>query len=57
MVMDKESILVYSDERGFGEVYWLTCPVCWNSMRLVRWEGGLEDEDCAACRVREEGRN
>jgi hypothetical protein len=51
--MDKDSILIYSGEKGFGEVFWIICPVCWNSMKVTRWEDGREEEECLPCRTRE----
>jgi hypothetical protein len=49
MIMDKDSILIFSDHKGFGEVLWITCPACWNSMRTVRWEDGETEEACVCC--------
>jgi len=52
--MDSGSILIYSDEKGFGEIFWLICPVCWNSMKSIRWEDGTVHEACPACKRMEE---
>jgi len=52
--MDSGSILIFSDEKGFGELFWLICPVCWNSMKVIRWEDGTEEEACPACKRMEE---
>jgi len=51
--MHKDSTLRFSAERGLGETLWITCPVCWNSMKLTRWEDGSEEADCPSCRRRE----
>jgi hypothetical protein len=51
--MHKESTLRYNERKGFGETFWVTCPVCWNAMRLTRWELAPEEADCASCRRRE----
>jgi hypothetical protein len=47
--MHKESILKFSLEKGFGETHWITCPVCWNAMKVTEWENGSIEEECAAC--------
>jgi hypothetical protein len=47
--MDKDSVLIYNLERGFGEIFWVACPVCWNSMKVTRWEDGEVEENCPAC--------
>jgi hypothetical protein len=46
-----ESTLKYSDEKGFGESYYITCPVCWNaSIRYIKWEDGTEETgECPVC--------
>ncbi|HSB51373.1 MAG TPA: hypothetical protein VLD40_01815 [Dissulfurispiraceae bacterium] len=48
----RDSRIRYSEEKGFGESYYILCPVCWNSsIRLTVWETGTRDEDeCATCR-------
>lgn len=51
--MEKDSILIYNLEKGFGEILWITCPVCWNSMKLVYWEDSSREEHCPACRSKE----
>jgi hypothetical protein len=51
--MHKDSILVYNLTHGFGEIFWITCPTCWNAMRTVRWEDGDYDEYCAICERRD----
>jgi len=52
--MTKGCILTYNLEKGFGEIFWITCPVCWNSMKTVCWEDGTREEDCPVCRSREQ---
>lgn len=47
--MDKESVLIFGLERGFGEVKWITCPICWNTMKVTQWENGLHEEECGIC--------
>jgi hypothetical protein len=46
-----ESTLRYSDERGFGEAYYINCPVCWNaSIIFIKWEDGTEEaSECRVC--------
>ncbi|WP_333656546.1 hypothetical protein [Dissulfurispira sp.] len=46
-----DSAIRFSDEKGFGESYYILCPVCWNSgIKVTRWEDGTEDvTDCAVC--------
>ncbi|MCL4537587.1 MAG: hypothetical protein M1610_08360 [Nitrospirae bacterium] len=46
-----DSTIRFSDERGFGESYYIICPVCWNSgIKVIKWEDGTEDvTDCAVC--------
>jgi hypothetical protein len=46
-----DSTIRFSDEKGFGESYYILCPVCWNSgIKVTRWEDGTEDvTDCAVC--------
>jgi rubrerythrin len=51
--MHRESILRFSPEKGFGETFWITCPVCWNAMKLTVWELAPNEEDCPACRRKE----
>ena len=53
MVMHKDSVLIYNYEKGFGEVFWITCLVCWSSTRYVIWEDGTTDEHCAGCLEKE----
>lgn len=53
--MHKESTLRYSDLKGFGETLWITCPVCWNSMKVTCWEDGSSEEECPACERIERG--
>ena len=48
--MYDESILKYDTVKGFGEVLWVVCQVCWNHMRHTVWEDGRIEEDCPACR-------
>jgi len=54
-IMEKESILTYNLAKGFGEIFWITCPSCWNAMKLVVWEDGTEEETCASCDFTERG--
>lgn len=51
--MHRDSILRYNPGKGFGETFWVTCPVCWNAMKLTRWEDGTEEAECPSCRRRE----
>jgi hypothetical protein len=46
-----DSTIKFSNEKGFGESYYILCPVCWNSgIKVTRWEDGTEDEKaCAVC--------
>ncbi len=46
-----ESTLRYSDEKGFGEAYYILCPVCWNSsIMYIKWEDGTEEtSECRVC--------
>jgi hypothetical protein len=53
--MDKDSILIYNDEKGFGEIFWISCHVCFSSMRTVLWEDGSIDERCISCQEKIEG--
>jgi hypothetical protein len=55
--MHPESILKFSDEKGFGELFWVICPVCWNLMKETRWEDGSVERACSACRRRIEALN
>ena len=48
--MYEESILKYDTVKGFGEVLWIVCQVCWNHMKRTIWENGEVEEDCPACR-------
>jgi rubrerythrin len=48
--MQKDSILKYNIEKGFGEAIWYICPSCWNWMKVTRWEDGTEEESCPACK-------
>jgi hypothetical protein len=47
--------LRFSEARGFGESYFILCPVCWNSsIKLTRWEdGSVDEEECAVCARRD----
>lgn len=47
-----DSTIRFSHEKGFGESYYILCPVCWNSgIKVTRWEDGTEDiKECAVCR-------
>jgi hypothetical protein len=51
--MHSDSTLRFSAEKGFGETLWITCPVCWNAMKVTAWEFAPSEEDCAACRRKE----
>jgi hypothetical protein len=46
-----ESTLRYNDEKGFGEAYYINCPVCWNAgILFIKWEDGTEERsDCPLC--------
>lgn len=46
-----ESTLRYSDEKGFGEAYYIICPVCRNSsIRFIIWEDATEEtSECPVC--------
>jgi rubrerythrin len=46
-----ESTLLYSDEKGFGEAYYIICPVCWNASIMFKyWEDGTEEAgECPVC--------
>jgi hypothetical protein len=46
-----DSTLRYSNEKGFGESYYILCPVCWNSsIKVKKWEDGTEEtSDCPVC--------
>jgi hypothetical protein len=46
-----ESTLRYSDEKGFGEAYYINCPVCWNaSIIFIKWEDDSEEtSECPVC--------
>jgi Zn ribbon nucleic-acid-binding protein len=45
------STIVFSDQKGFGERYFIVCPVCWNaSIRITLWEdGSMDEDDCGVC--------
>jgi hypothetical protein len=47
--MEKESVLKYNIEKGFGETFWITCPCCWSAMKVTHWEFGTAEEDCSVC--------
>lgn len=51
-----DSTLRFSNERGFGQSYYIICPVCGNSsIRVTQWENGSADSgECIICRRREE---
>jgi len=45
-----DSTVRFSAERGFSETFYIMCPVCWNmSIKVIRWEDGTEEEECASC--------
>jgi hypothetical protein len=46
-----DSTLRYSNEKGFGESYYILCQVCWNSsIKVKKWEDGTEEtSDCPVC--------
>ncbi len=50
--MSSSSTLRYSNEKGFGESYFILCPVCWNaSIKVIRWEDGEEEfGECLVCK-------
>lgn len=47
-----DSTVRFCAVRGFGESYYINCPVCWNSsIRMTRWEDGtIECEECVTCK-------
>jgi Zn ribbon nucleic-acid-binding protein len=49
--MLEDAILRFSETKGFGESYFIVCPVCCNSsIRMTRWEDGTEDiKECLVC--------
>ncbi len=52
----KDSIYIYSQVRGLGEIFWNLCPVCGCvSIRTTVWEdGSSEHSECMTCkRMRE----
>lgn len=51
-----DSTVRFNKEKGFGESYYITCPVCWNSsIRVTQWEDGSVDSgECIICKRREE---
>ncbi len=51
-----DSTLRFSSEKGFGETYYITCPVCWNSsIKMTEWEdGSVESGECIICKRLEE---
>ena len=51
-----DSTIRFNSEKGFGESYYLICPVCWNSsIRETRWEdGSIESGECVTCKRMEE---
>jgi len=46
-----EATLRFHPEKGFGQTYWILCPVCWNSgIKITLWDSGAEDSDeCINC--------
>ena len=46
-----ESTVRYCDKKGFGEAYYIICPVCWNSsITFIKWEDGTEEtSECVVC--------
>ncbi len=50
------STLRFSSEKGFGESYYILCPVCWNSsIKVCHWEDGSEEVmECDVCKRMEE---
>ena len=46
-----ESTLRYSDKKGFGEAYYINCPVCWDaSIIYIKWEDDTEEtSECPVC--------
>ena len=47
-----DSTVVFSTLKGFGESYFILCPVCWNSsIKVTRYENGTtEEKECGVCR-------
>ncbi len=48
----EDSILIYSLEEGFGELFWNSCPICGgSSVRTIYWEDGTtERNECLICK-------
>jgi hypothetical protein len=53
--MDDDSTIRFDVDKGFGESYYLICPVCWNSgIKMTCWEDGTHiEEECMVCSRRE----
>jgi hypothetical protein len=47
-----DSTIVFSTLKGFGESYFILCPVCWNSsIKVTCYEDGTtEEKECGVCR-------
>ncbi len=48
----KDSILIYNLEKGFGEFFWNSCPICGGaSIKTTYWEdGSVERTECMICK-------
>ena len=46
-----DSTVRFSDTKGFGESYYIICPMCWNSgLKITKWENGEEEiSECIIC--------
>jgi hypothetical protein len=47
--MEKETLLKYDHEKGYGEMFWTICPACWNPMSVTYWEDGSGEAQCQVC--------
>jgi Zn ribbon nucleic-acid-binding protein len=47
--MEKEILLKYDQEKGYGEMFWAICPACWNPISVTYWENGTEEAECQVC--------
>ncbi|MFA5354138.1 MAG: hypothetical protein WC291_07905 [Thermodesulfovibrionales bacterium] len=52
MKLHSDSTLRFSLEKGFGESYFISCPVCGNlGIKIIWWEKGNEEiTECLVCR-------
>jgi Zn ribbon nucleic-acid-binding protein len=47
--MEKEILLKYDLEKGYGEMFFAVCPSCWNPMSVTYWEDGTNEVQCPVC--------